>query len=113
MGQKSQIYVRFENEEKKKELIARYYGWNYEERMISRARHSVEWLIDNDNRLYNIREKMYRILDTNFDMQDVVKSSDIIKEYVEDYELWECTLNEFFYSQDNNNGVLLIDVMHF
>lgn len=111
MGQKSQIYVRFENEEKKKELIARYYGWNYEERMISRARHSVEWLIDNDNRLYNIREKMYRILDTNFDMQDVVKSSDIIKEYVEDYELWECTLNEFFYSQDNNNGVLLIDVM--
>ena len=29
MGQRSQIFVRFENYDKKKELAARYYQWNY------------------------------------------------------------------------------------
>lgn len=109
MGQRSQIYVRFENEQGKKVLIARYYGWNYGERMISRARHSIEWINDEPNRKYHMNDKLYRILDTNFDMKDVVISSDIIKEYIEDE--WNCTLNEFFIEQDNNNGVLLIDVL--
>lgn len=110
MGQRSQIYVRFENEKNKKELVARYYSWNYGERMISRARHSIEWLEEESSRFY-WREKLPRILDINFDMKDVVISSDIIEEYADDIEAWDCTLNEFFESQDNNNGVLLIDVV--
>lgn len=34
MGQRSQIYIRYENGEKKG-LIANYYSWNYGEKMIS------------------------------------------------------------------------------
>ena len=38
MGQRSQIYVRFNKENGQSGLIANYYGWNFGERMISRAR---------------------------------------------------------------------------
>lgn len=110
MGQRSQIYVRFNNEEGKKELIARYYGWNFSERMISRARHTIEWLKETKSS-FCMREKLPRIMDTNFDLKDVVISTDIIKEYADDQEIWDCTLNEFFENQDNNNGVLLIDII--
>lgn len=110
MGQRSQIYVRIEAKDGKKELFARYFDWNYGERMMSRARHTVEWLL-NQNYESTIRDKIARIVDVNFDMQDIVKSSDIIKEYADDIEIWNCTLNEFFYGQDNNNGVLFVDVI--
>ena len=41
MGQRSQIYVRYTNEKGEHFLTARYFGWNYGERMISRARHTL------------------------------------------------------------------------
>ena len=43
MGQRSQIYVRY-NKDGINHLIARYYQWNYGERMISRCKHSIEWI---------------------------------------------------------------------
>ena len=112
MGQRSQIFVRYEDNGQKK-MIARYYQWNYAERMISRARYGIEWLKEMYKYPFEIARKLYRILDTNFDMIDCVISSDIIKEFVDDN--WGndgYTLNNFmFYAQDNNDGKLFIDVL--
>lgn len=112
MGQRSQIFVRYEENGQKK-MIARYYQWNYGGRMISRARYGIEWLKDMYKYTPEFERKLYRILDTNFDMIDCVISSDIIKEFIDDY--WEndgYTLNNFmFYQQDNNDGKLFIDVL--
>ena len=44
MGQRSQIYVRYNKNNTQKGLIANYYGWNYGERMISRARWGIEFI---------------------------------------------------------------------
>lgn len=46
MGQRSQIYVRYNKKDMNgvncKKLIANYYQWNYGERMISRATGGVQ-----------------------------------------------------------------------
>lgn len=112
MGQRSQIFVRYEDNGQKK-IIARYYQWNYAERMISRARYGIEWLKKMYKYSFEIERKLYRILDTNFDMIDCVISSDIIKEFVDDdWENEGYTLNNFmFYAQDNNDGKIFIDVL--
>lgn len=126
MGQRSQIYVRYENRgwvkgqradghwgfiaaATNKSLIARYYQWNYGERMISRAAHSIAWLKESAGTLYGEENKAIRILDTNFDMCDVQISSDIIQEWKE----WgnaDTFREDVFEEQDNNNGQLFIDV---
>lgn len=112
MGQRSQIFVRYEDNGQKK-MIARYYQWNYGERMISRARYGIEWLKKMYKYSFEIERKLYRILNVNFDMIDYAISSDIIKEFIDDD--WEndgYTLNNFmFYQQDNNDGKLFIDVL--
>lgn len=112
MGQRSQIFVRYEENGQKK-MIARYYQWNYGERMISRARYGIEWLKDMYKYTFEFSRKLYRILDTNFDMIDCVISSDIIKEFIDnDWGNDGYTLNSFlFYQQDNNDGKLFIDVL--
>ena len=45
MGQRSQIYIRVQ-EGDKYHLIARYFGWNFAERMTSRCRHTLKWITD-------------------------------------------------------------------
>lgn len=112
MGQRSQIFVRYEENGQKK-MIARYYQWNYGERMISRARYGIEWLKKMYKYSFEIERKLYRILNVNFDMIDYAISSDIIKEFVDDdWENSGYTLNNFmFYQQDNNDGKLFIDVL--
>lgn len=83
--------------------------------MISRCKHSLEWIestLQYDWYLSTETEKLKRILDVNFDMQDIVIGSDIIQEYKES-EYWqkECSFNEFVFKvQDNNDGKLFIDV---
>lgn len=45
MGQRSQIYIRIWDKDKENpKLYAKYYGWNFGERMISRARHGIEYI---------------------------------------------------------------------
>lgn len=111
MGQRSQIYVRY-TKDGKKYLTARYYQWNFGERMISRCRHTIEWIkeyLEYDWHLTTETEKLKRILDTNFDMKDVVLGQDIVKEWKEDFP--EENFNEFVFKyQDNNDGKLLIDI---
>lgn len=113
MGQRSQIYVRYTNDKGEHFLTARHFGWNYEERMVSRARHTIEWIKDsiNNNWYFSIdTTKLIRIIDTNFDMHDVMISSDIIEEYFE-YFSTDLTFKEYVFTHhDNNDGKLFIDI---
>lgn len=124
MGQRSQIYIRYNvnyvvGEKTKnpricnyKSMIARYFGWNFGERMISRARYVLEeiqgefmkckFCWGSEEKL----EKLKRFCETNFDMKDIIFSSDIIKEVTEE---WDGNL-EYLFDQDNNDGQLFIDV---
>ena len=111
MGQRSQIYVRY-TKDGKHYLTARYFGWNYGERMISRCRYSLEWIKEMARHDYLFRyekTKLERILEVNFDMVDAQITCDIIKEFLEygdDYLF----VDYVFKMQDNNDGKLFIDV---
>ncbi len=120
MGQRSQMYVRMNDKEGKKHLIAaRYFQWNYGTRMVSRARYALEWLEINVRWAGSLlnpgwnegRTKLKQILETNFDYKDVVLSTDIIEEFREFAD--ERTSEEFralaFEGQDNNDGQFLLD----
>lgn len=121
MGQKSQIYIRYNvnctndsatQNPNYKGLIARYFGWNYGERMISRTRYIIEhihdefmewkWSFGDAVKL----EKLKHICDVNFDMKDIVFSSDIVEEVMEDFD----GDTEYLFNQDNDDGQLFIDV---
>lgn len=112
MGQRSQIFVRYEKADKK-QLIARYYQWNYGERMISRIRYGIEWLREMWKYPWEVERKLYRILDTNFDMIDCQISTDIIKEYDEEVSDCGCwSLNDYLFKyQGNNDGKCFIDIL--
>lgn len=110
MGQRSQIYVKVDDEL----IIANYYQWNFGERMVSRARYGIEhieysvdheyfWMFKSANDIL----KLSRIFDVNFDFKDVAISLDIFKEYAEYGE--GCSLEEYvFDDQDCNDGKLFI-----
>lgn len=115
MGQRSQIYIRYRNKDGIN-LIARYYQWNYSERMISRARGIVEYLYDRGEYLgwflddKNNITQLTRICDVNFDMRDIASSTDIIQEIKDGFMDEEDPISLLF-NQDNNNGQLMIDVL--
>lgn len=115
MGQRSQIYVRING----KLVVAQYYGWNYGERMISRAKGILEWLEEyrkggwmhffTSGNMPSYAEQLRRVCDINFDMRDYQISADIIKEWREEFP--EEPFNRYvFDEQDNNDGQLFIDV---
>lgn len=126
MGQRSQIYVRFESigENAEPILIANYYQWNYGERMISRVKHILEYIATSYEEFYKDTDRFHnwyeseetqmkirRMLDVNFDMQSIVMSHDIIEEYKEYGD--DCKFNDFvFYGQDNNDGQAYLYVMN-
>lgn len=114
MGQRSQIYVFTE----KGLQIANYYQWNYGTRMISRARYGIEWAKTNIDYSWHFErnkargsgyEKFRRIWDVNFDYGDMVLSSCLIDEAIEEsgytnpHDLAEYVLN-----CDNNDGKLFV-----
>lgn len=113
MGQRSQIYVRYTNDKGEHFLTARYFGWCYGERMVSRARHTIEWILAEIRYYFKFstdNRELIRIIDTNFDMHDVTISSDIIEEYFE-YFSTDLTFKEYVFTHhDNNNGKLFIDI---
>lgn len=120
MGQRSQIYIR-ETVGNTVNLVARYYGWNFGSRMVSRCRYTLEWLQDAiwENpfngvhgpilNIPSMKSKLERIMDTNFDFKNVVLGQDIIDEYYEQYPE-ENFNNAVFCRQDNNDGKLIIDI---
>lgn len=94
MGQRSQIYVRY-TIKGESNLIGRYFQWNFAERMVSRARHSVEWILNHRRYLEYEINHLPKILEVNFDMHDIVDSMDI---------------GANFTDVDNNDGKLFVDV---
>lgn len=105
MGQRSQIFVRFEKNPGEKEIVARYYKWNCGDQMISIVYHTIEWLkkhLDLNNcgsgqyLLWNQKE-FIRILGTKYDLGDVVIITDILNKYGD-------------YWKDDNDGKVLIDI---
>lgn len=117
MGQRSQMYVIVKGNNQYC-LTANYYGWNYGERMVSRARGTLEWILDHiESGLTIDAIKLRRIMDINWDMHDIVLSSDIVKEFTDDYEEYRKTegntyaqdfFNFCFSGQENNNGQMYI-----
>lgn len=113
MGQRSQIYIRIQNSGYDyPKLIAKYYGWNFGERMISRARHGIEYIKENLKYIYDkyTQEKINRIFDVNFDMKDILITSDIIQEWIEQFSDSEFANDYIFENVHNNDGKLFIDV---
>lgn len=112
MGQRSQIYVRITDENDNKILIAKYFQWNFAERMISRARYGIEYIkeelkyIDQDT----VQERLNKFLDVNFDMNSIVISTDILQEVREQFWDNKKFINDYIFTmQDNNDGKLFID----
>lgn len=118
MGQRSQIYIRYnvtDDDDRGTNyhgLIARYFQWNYGERMISRTRYIMEEITDEFMKYkwmfgdaYKLK-KLENYCDVNFDMKDITLSFDIIKEVEEQ---WNCDTS-YIFNQDNNDGQLFIDI---
>ena len=115
MGQRSQIYIRNNNPKygDKPILKAIYFQWNYGERMISRARTLVEWIVDYyfEHDYYVEMDKLFELAKINFDMQDCANVLDIIaeyKRYLPDYI--KMNPNDVIFYDDNNDGKLFIDI---
>lgn len=113
MGQRSQIYVTWKNREGKNILVARYFQWNFGERMVSRAVSIITELSRNLKYEYLWSEKSFperigRFAEVNFDYRDICESHDIIKWFL---ETEDTDFNEYvFECQDNNDGQLFIKV---
>ena len=93
-------------------MIAKYYGWNYGERMISRARYGIEYIKRNIEYYFHndLLEKISRTFDINYDMKDIQLSYDIFNDLKDCYLTDKNDINKFIFSeQANNDGKLFID----
>lgn len=122
MGQRSQIYIRWVEKADdnfsldKNHLIAIYYQWCYGDRLVSRARHGLEYLRNMIERydswyIKNYTEEVRRYFDANFDMK-TIQIGNNINEWFEDEKVYHQGLNfntYVFHSIDNDDGKLFID----
>lgn len=110
MGERSQIFVRYEDFSGRKMLAARYFQYNSDASMISRARGILDWIKKFDPKARP--EMLIRIIDTDFDARDCQISADLIKEFDDDMDNMRWTLNySIFKAMDNQDGKLFIDVL--
>lgn len=119
MGQRSQIYVVYKNNQNRDCISATYFQWNYGERMVSRARYLMGWLKDqnlfysSDNNLFSLSYVAYKIryiASVNFDYKDVVVGTDLIEEWKACYRgSTNISLSDYIFYADNNDGRLFID----
>ena len=127
MGQRSQLYIRYKN---KKNLVAMHLQWNYGFYMINRTYQLLDFIGKNAKADYsNFREEHFDIANSDTRREDIdmlqnliqmnttigsfVKGIDVVKE---DYE-WGIGKEDFKETfkmnpnfQDNNNGILVIDI---
>lgn len=112
MGQRSQIYVVYKNRAGDNIINATYFQWNYGERMISRARYTMEWIkeqIYDFGSLWYTGHKLRYIESVNFDYKDVVIGIDLVEEWKEFKDKNNTSLKDYIFHADNNNGCLIID----
>ena len=127
MGQRSQLYIRYNN---KKSLVAMHLQWNYGYYMINRTYQLLKYINKNiQHEFNNFQEKnfdyanhnttredidiLHNLIQMNLTIGSYVKGWDLVKE---EYE-WLKEKNEFTETfkmipknQDNNNGILVIDI---
>lgn len=130
MGSRSQIYIQFDkqgwnrvydgvrrsyhyvqDENAKQGLIASYFQTNDSDAMISRAKHTMEWLKSQSRYLYNHECQLTakRMMEANFDRKTINLSSDIVEEWKQYGEPND--FNDFVFNYgSNNNGQLYINV---
>lgn len=119
MGQRSQIYVIYKDNQNRDCISATYFQWNYGERMVSRARYLMGWIKDqnlfysSDNNLFSLSYIAYKIryiASVNFDYKDVVIGQDLIEEWKAYKQgVPNANLNDYIFNADNNDGCLFID----
>ena len=119
MGQRSQIYVIYKDNQNRDCISATYFQWNYGERMISRARYLMGWIkgqnlfYSSDNNLFSLSYVAYKIryiASVNFDYKDVVIGQDLIEEWKAYKQgVPNANLNDYIFYADNNDGCLFID----
>lgn len=123
MGMRSQVYIRYKNEKK---LVAMHLQWNYGFYMINRTYQLLDYLKKNLSGSYsNFKEENYDIVNghnedveilhnliqMNLTMGSYVKGHDLVKEEKEYFndsggDKFKMTPKH----QDNNNGILVIDI---
>ena len=109
MGERTQIFVRYEDFSGHKMLAARYFQYNSDASMVSRAKGILDWIKRFDPKL---RPKtLIRIIDTDFDTMDCQISADLIKEYDEDMDNVHSLNYTIFKAMDNQDGKLFVDVL--
>ena len=120
MGQRSQIYVIYKDNQNRDCISATYFQWNYGERMVSRARYLMGW-IKSQNSFYvadsynvfplsYVANKIRYIASVNFDYKDVVIGQDLIEEWKAYKQgVPNSNLNDYIFNADNNDGCLFID----
>ena len=119
MGQRSQIYVIYKDNQNRNCISATYLQWNYGERMVSRARYLMGWIkgqslfYSSDNNLFSLSyvvHKIRYIASVNFDYKDVVIGQDLIEEWKAYKQgVPNANLNDYIFNADNNDGCLFID----
>ena len=127
MGQRSQLYIRYNN---KKSLVAMHLQWNYGYYMINRTYQLLKYISKNiKHEFNNFQEKnfdyanhnttredidiLHNLIQMNLTIGSYVKGWDLVKEEYEwlkeKNELTE-TFKMIPKNQDNNNGILVIDI---
>lgn len=127
MGQRSQLYIRYKN---KKNLVAMHLQWNYGYYMINRTYQLLDFISKNVKSDYsNFKEEHFDIANSGSRREDIdmlqnliqmnttigsyVKGIDLIKEEYE-WAKEKGDITETFKinpnNQDNNNGILVIDI---
>ena len=124
MGQRSQIYIRYNNE---KVLVAKHLQWNYGYYMIQRAHQILDFLNKNTKDEYSnflsenfdlCNRKRYdleicnSLISLNLGIGSYVPNCDLVKEQLEFLGRNE-SKDEFLMNpmtQDNNNGIFVVDI---
>ena len=116
MGQRSQIYIRYKAvvsdfncvASEKEILLPLYFGWNYGERMVSRAASILEYLKKDTTRSLGIDiKKLQRFAEVNWDMKDIFPSVNLAEEF-DALEAHEWDKNDYIFNHDNNDGCLFV-----
>lgn len=117
MAERSQIYVKWLGKDTCG-LIASHFQWNYAERMISRARYTMEWIIgykdigEYPKTLDYKIEHLRRIIDVNFDFKDITFSRDLFADAERRFFKSDQEENDFIFTGVGcDNGKLFIDIL--
>ena len=130
MGQRSQVYIRYN---KGRNLIAKHLQWNYGYYMINRTYQILDFLKKNalgefsefKSKNYDEKDKTLKsylgkgintdkqiltaLIEMNLSIGSIVGSYDLIKEELK-YSSNKETFKMIPKNQDNNNGILVIDL---